>query len=43
MIVGITKDEPERYVEEALKRILTYAGQEQISQESVCELLQKLL
>lgn len=43
LIVGITKDEPERYVEEALKRILTYARQEQISQERVCELLQKLL
>ena len=42
VIVGITKDEPERYVEEALKDILVYARQEQIPQERVCELLQSL-
>ncbi|MBD5551046.1 MAG: hypothetical protein HDQ96_07715 [Lachnospiraceae bacterium] len=40
--VGITKDEPERYVEEKLKDALIYAEQEQISPDRVCELLQRL-
>lgn len=42
IIVGITKDEPERYVEEQLRNTLMYARQEQISPERVCELLQRL-
>ncbi len=42
IIIGITKEEPERYVEEALRNILAYAGQEKIPPERVCELLQKL-
>lgn len=42
IIVGITKDEPERYVEEQLNNTLMYARREQISPERVCELLQKL-
>lgn len=40
--IGITKDEPERYVEERLRDILAYAGQEQISQERVSELFQRI-
>lgn len=40
--VGITKDEPERYIEEKHKDIMIYAGEENISQERVCELLQKV-
>lgn len=42
IIVGITKDEPERYVEEQLRNTLMYAKQEQIPQERVFELLQRL-
>lgn len=41
IIVGIMKDEPERYVEEQLRDMLAYAGQEQISRERVYALLQK--
>lgn len=41
IIVSITKDEPERYVEELLRDVLTYAEQKQISVEKVCELLQE--
>lgn len=40
--VGITKEEPERYIEERLRDTLAYAEQEQISPERVCELLQKV-
>ncbi len=39
--IGITKEEPERYVEEALDGVLRYAAQEGISTERVLELLQK--
>lgn len=42
IIVGITKDEPERYVEEQLKNTLNYAKQEQIPPERVFELLRDL-
>lgn len=42
IIVGITKDEPERYVEEQLKNTLNYARQEQIPPERVFELLRDL-
>ena len=42
IIVGITKEEPERYIEERLKGILAYAAQENISREMVCELLQRI-
>ncbi len=38
-MIGITKEEPERYVEEALQEIVAYARQEQISPERVGELL----
>lgn len=41
--IGITKDEPERYVEERLRDTLAYAGQEQISPERVRKLLQRLI
>ena len=37
--IGISKDEPERYVKEALGQILQYAGQEGISADRVQELL----
>lgn len=40
--VGITKEEPERYVEERLKEVLAYAAQENISRERVCELFQRV-
>lgn len=39
--IGITKEEPERYVEETLDGVLRYAAQEGISTERVLELLQK--
>lgn len=39
IVIGITKEEPERYVEEALQEIVAYARQEQISPERVGELL----
>lgn len=39
--VGITKEEPERYVEEKFREILTYAAQENISRERVDELMQR--
>lgn len=39
IIIGITKDEPERYVEERLRETVTYAGDEQISGDRVSELL----
>lgn len=42
IIVGITKDEPERYVEEQLKNALDYAKKEQIPPERVFELLRDL-
>lgn len=42
VIVGITKEEPERYIEERLRDIVAYAGQEQISQERVYGLMQKI-
>ncbi len=41
IIVGIMKDEPERYVEERLRDMMSYAGQEQIPRERVYALLQK--
>ena len=41
IIVSISKDEPERYVEELLRDALRFAGQKQISGEKVCELLQE--
>ncbi|MDE6529770.1 MAG: rod shape-determining protein [Lachnospiraceae bacterium] len=40
--IGITKDEPELYIKERMREILEYAGQEQIPQERVWELLQGL-
>lgn len=39
--VGITKEEPERYVEEKFREILTYAAQENISRGRVDELMQR--
>lgn len=39
IIIGITKEEPERYIEERLRDILAYAGQEQIPPERVCGIL----
>ena len=39
IIIGIMKDEPERYVREGLRDILAYALQEQIPLERVDELL----
>lgn len=42
MTIGITKDEPERYVKERLKDTLDMAVQEQIPHERVYELLQSL-
>ncbi len=41
-VVGITKEEPERYVEEMLKDILAYADRERISRERVYDLLRVL-
>lgn len=38
--IGISKDEPERYVKEALGQILSYAAQEGIPAESVQKLLE---
>lgn len=38
----IIRYEPERYIEEKLRDIMIYAGQENISRERVCELLQKV-
>lgn len=43
LIVGITKDEPERYVEEMLRDVLEFAGREQISWERVYELLRNFV
>ena len=40
IIVEIMKDEPERYVEERLRDMFAYAGQEQIPRERVYALLQ---
>lgn len=40
LIVGITKDEPECYVEEMLRDALEFAGREQIPRERMCQLLQ---
>lgn len=42
IVIGITKDEPERYVQEQLKSILAYAGQEEIPPERVCNILQEI-
>lgn len=42
IIIGITKDEPEQYIEESMKTILDYALQEHIPRERVWELLQRL-
>lgn len=41
-VIGITKDEPEKYVKEELDRILRYAGGKGISSDRVAELLQKV-
>lgn len=41
-IIGITKDDPEKYITERLAHIIGYAGQEGISSGRVRELLQKL-
>lgn len=41
LIVGITKEEPERYVEEMLRDVLAFAEREQIPREKVCGLLRK--
>lgn len=40
--IGISKDEPERYVKEALGQILSYAAQEGITEESVQKLLESV-
>lgn len=40
--IGIVKEEPERYVSEQLKAVLSYAAQMHIPQERICELLQNL-
>ena len=42
IIVGIMKDEPERYVEERLRDMLAYARQEQIPQERVHALFREV-
>lgn len=42
IIIDITKNEPERYVEERLRDVLTYARQERIPPERVGVLLQEL-
>ena len=39
IIIGITKDEPKKYIQEELNHILQYAKQEGISPEQVTELL----
>lgn len=41
-VIGITKDDPEKYITERLADIIGYAGQEGISSGRVGELLQKL-
>jgi len=41
-IIAIAKEEPERYVEERLRDVLTYAARERISPEKMRALLQKL-
>lgn len=41
-VIGITKDDPEKYITERLADIIGYAGQEGISSARVGELLQKL-
>lgn len=43
MIIGITKNEPEKYVAEGLSRIIQYAGRNGVSAERVAELVQKIL
>ena len=40
--IGIVKDEPERYISEQLKAVLSYAAQMHIPQERICELLRNL-
>lgn len=40
IIIGITKDEPEKYIREELSQILRYARQEGISAQKVQELLE---
>ena len=42
IIVGITKDEPERYVEERLRETVAYANEERISEDRVSELLRRI-
>ncbi len=42
IIVGIAKEEPERYIKERLRGILEYAEQEKISQERIYALLQEM-
>lgn len=42
IVIGITKDNPERYVEERLRDALIYARQEHVPIESVYELLQEV-
>lgn len=42
VLIGIVKEEPERYVSEQLKAVLSYAAQMHIPQERICELLQNL-
>lgn len=41
-IIGITKNEPEKYVMEGLSRIIQYAGRNGVSAERVTELVQKI-
>lgn len=41
-IIGITKDEPEKYVTEELGRIIQYAGRNGVSAKRVAELVQKV-
>ena len=41
-MIGITKDDPERYVAEELSQLLQYAGQQGISAKRVAELLQRM-
>lgn len=42
LIIGITKEEPERYVEEMLRDVLQRAEGWQVPRERVCELLRKM-
>lgn len=42
IVIGIVKDEPERYIKEGLEGILEYAGQEHVSRDRVYELLRSM-